>query len=126
MAVNIFGEKSFTYDEVSNQAYITKNGVLLAIFRNDGMLRIHIRAGLTPNMAGFIVGMFFSVVDFSISENFEVDFEGNMIFGNEALRFVAKNAEKLWFGDINKEVDKASKELVEKSKFDRRTNTLLN
>lgn len=127
LATDMFGEKGFVLDEKVQQAYLMKDDVLLAIL-NDGQsgIRLHLRACLTPNMSGFLTGMLFSVADFSIGENFDVDDEGTMLFGKDALRFAAKNAETLWFGRINKEVENAAKNIIEKNKEFRNSSGALN
>jgi hypothetical protein len=92
------GEDSFRIDEVTNQVFIIQNDRLSAILKlMDGdYIKLNLRASLAPNNAAYLACIIYLSYNIKIDENFEIDANGKWYFGDDALKYAAKNVLEKW------------------------------
>lgn len=103
-------ERPLRISDDGNQALLCnleeKVVAILKIYKDEDFVSLHLRASLTPSLAGYISAIVGVVVPMTIDEMFEYNFDGDMVIGNDALSFAADNIHDLWFGFKDKKTGK--------------------
>jgi len=97
VSAKMFGPNSLTFLPNPNLAVLASGDIAVAILAYNKSINrflLHLRASLSPDFAGFIAAAFASQGDFDIAECMELDDNGKILAGDDAVEQAAQQQYK--------------------------------